>query len=268
MNSALAAFVEGKSKSGEWWHRELRDEAVKNATNMPPRELRTQEVNERLPSLCETPDARTENSNPSGYFDTGLQQALRKRSSAPPAEPPLSPPTANDNRSFSESEGVPRPKLESREASTDYSTGPMSPVPLQQKQDSHGNDLADRIKATANRAAGLIQRGVGADGVLFLDATVGTAGSLIDGAQGLSTTETETDGSKNSELSIQQAQHHQSPERDTATTKVSFGHVKTSVILGSAYSVGIEDRVRSAIEQAKFSEKVLKSLLRRYPNGT
>lgn len=268
MNSALAAFVEGKSKSGEWWHRELRDEAVKNATNMPPRELRTQEVNERLPSLCETPKTRMEHSNPHGYFDTGQKQALSTGSGPPPAEPPLSPPTANDKRSFSDLDGVSRPGLESREASTDFSTGPMSPVPLQHKEDSHGNDLTNRIRATATRAAGLIQRGVGADGVLFLDATVSTAGSLIDGAQGLSTTETETDGSKNSEWSIQQAQHHQSPERDTTTTKVSFGSVKTSVILGSAYSVGIKDRVRSAIEQAKFSEKVLKSLLRRYPNGT
>jgi hypothetical protein len=40
-----------------------------------------------------------------------------------------------------------------------------------------------------------------------------------------------------------------------------------SVVLGSAYSIDIETRVKEAIQQAKFSVKVLRSLLRRYPDG-
>lgn len=105
--------------------------------------------------------------------------------------------------------------------------------------------------------------------MLFLDATVGSAGSLIDSTQRLSTTETETEtGSKHSGFDTHEGQSHQPQEQDNATTKVTSESAKSSVILGSAYSAGIEERVRSAIQQAKFSEKVLKSLLRRYSNGS
>ena len=266
MNTALAAFVEGKSKSGDWWYREQHDEAVKKAADMPARQRRAQEVNNRLPSPCQSPNANTENSDSAGYFDANHRQALSVGDGEPPADPSLNPLMANDNHSHPEPEEVLRPSLESREASTE-SAGTLSPMPMQPKEESLTNDLATKIRATAARAAGLIQRGVGADGVLFLDATVGSAGSLIDSTQGLSTTETETDGSKTSDYNIKQTRRSRSQERDTTKTKLTFDSVKNSVILGSAFSTGLEDRVRSAIEQAKFSEKTLKSLLRRYTNG-
>ena len=264
MNSALAAFVEGKSKSGDWWHRDTRDEAAKQIAAIPAREPRAQEVNERLPSLIHTPDAKAENANSAGYFDASQQQAIQDDNGEPS---PLNPLMATGDHSPSELGGELRPTLESREASAD-STNTINPVPWQPKEDSHGRDLTHMIRATAARAAGLIQRGVGADGVLFLDATVGSAGSLIDSTQRLSTTETETEGSKPSGFDTQQASSHQSQERGTAKTKATLDSTNSSVILGSAYSARIEDRVRSAIQQAKFSQKVLKSLLRRYPNGS
>lgn len=263
MNSALAAFVEGKSKSGDWWHRDTRDEAAKQLADMPSKELRTQEINDRLPSISQTPGARSDRSNAAGYFDTDQQQAPNDDTGEFQAEL-----TAREAQSTAESEGVLRPKPDSREAvtSTD-ATNTLSPIPWQSQDDAQGNSLSNQIRTTAARAAGLIQRGVGADGVLFLDATVGSAGSLIDSAQGLSTTETETDGTKPSDLSTTQAHHSQSQEQSTAATKAVSSSTKNSVILGSAYATAIEERVRSAIQQAKFSEKVLKSLLRRYPNG-
>jgi len=267
MNSALAAFVEGKSESGDWWHRQPRDDAAKQVANMPLRELRTQKVNERLPSFCQTPNARVENLKSAEYFNSGHQNVVSDDNGEPRAEPPLNTPMANDDHSLPELEGAPRPKMESREEFTD-SKDPMSPVPsLQHKDDSQGNDLVNKVRATATRAAGLLQQGVGADGVLFLDATVSSAGSLIDSAQGLSQTETETDGSKPSDVGLGQILPDHPQERDSAPTKVVLEPAKDSVVLGSAYSAGIEDRVKSAIVQAKFSEKVLKSLLRRYPNG-
>lgn len=267
MNSALAAFVEGKSNSGDWWHRDTRDEAAKQIAAIPSREPRAQEVNERLPSLCHSPNARVEDSNISGYFETSHQQGIADDSAEQLPEPPFDPPMATVDHSPSELEGELRPTLESREVSAD-STNMINPDPWQTKEKSHGRDLTNMIRATAVRAAGLIQRGVGADGVLFLDATVGSAGSLIDSTQRLSTTETETEGSKPSGFDTQQASSHQTQERGTRQTKVTSDTTRSSVILGSAYSAGIEDRVRSAIQQAKFSEKVLKSLLRRYPNGS
>ena len=267
MNSALAAFVEGKSKSEDWWHRGLRDDAAKQAADMPLRELRAQKANERLPSFCQTPHARVENFRLAGSSNSGHQHIVVDDNGEPRAEPPLNPPMANDDHAPPELEAAPRPNLESREESVD-STDPMSPVrSSQNKDDSQGSDLVYKIRATAARAAGLIQQGVGADGVLFLDATVSSAGSFIDSAQGLSQTETETDGSKIPDVGLRQTQPDHPRKRDSAPTKVVLESAKDSVVLGSAYSAGIETRVKSAIEQAKFSEKVLKSLLRRYPNG-
>jgi hypothetical protein len=61
-----------------------------------------------------------------------------------------------------------------------------SSVPFHTRDETPEEELSIRIKATAARAAGLIQRGVCADGVLFLDATVGSYGGLISGMQRLS----------------------------------------------------------------------------------
>ena len=265
MNSALAAFVEGKSKSGDWWHRDMRDAAAKQVTAMPPRELRIQEVNDRIPTLDQTINVRAGETSSAGHSDSSHQQAITNDNGEPSTEPPHNPPMATGDYSPSEGEGALRPKPKPREAFAG-STNTSSPVPWQTKEDHHGSDLANMIRATAARAASLIQRGVGADGVLFLDATVGSAGSLIDSAQKLSTTETETEGTKPSGFDTHKAQSHQSHERDTASSQ-TLDSANSSVILGSAYSEGIEERVRSAIQQAKFSEKVLKSLLGRYRNG-
>lgn len=240
----------------------MRDEAAKQVTAMPPRELRAQEVNNRLPSLRQTPNAGTEGANSDGNFDSNYQQAIANANGEPSTGSSPNPPMATGNHSPSDLEGALQSAPESREA--DF-TNINSPVPSQSKEDRHGSDLANTIKATTARAAGLIQRGIGADAVLFLDATVGSVGSLIDSTQKLSTTETETEVSKPSGFDTLEAQ---SQEKDDTTTKTVLDSAKSSVILGSAYSAGIEERVRSAIQQAKFSEKVLKSLLRRYRNGS
>jgi signal transduction histidine kinase len=272
MNSALAAFVEGKAKSATWWHRDAPgpDDAMKPDPDMPPRELRTQVPNDRVPTSYQTPGERMENPDQAGYLDPNQRQTSTHDNAEPKVGLPRYSPIAKDGEdSTSEPVGESRPILESRNVSAD-STNTMSPLPpLHPKADSHESDLPERIRATAARAASLIQKGVGADGVMFLDATVGSAGSLIDSTQGLSQTETETDGSKISDTGFQQVKPEpdQSQERDHVPVKMVLEAAKDSVLLGSAYSTAIEDRVRSAIEQAKFSEKVLKSLLRRYPNG-
>lgn len=85
-----------------------------------------------------------------------------------------------------------RPTFGSRHGS-DRSTS--SAAPPHSRDDEPDEDLSTLVKATATRAAGLIQKGLCADGVLFLDATVGSLGGLINGTQGLSQTETETDAS-------------------------------------------------------------------------
>jgi hypothetical protein len=157
MNSALAAFVEGKSKSGDWWHRDTRDAAAKQVAAMPLREPRAQEVNERLPLLSHTPNTRREDFNQSGYLDTGHQQAINDVNGESSTEPPPIPPMATGDDSPSGLEGGLRLKPKAREAFAG-STDTISPVPWQAKDDRHGGDLASMIRATATRAAGLVSK--------------------------------------------------------------------------------------------------------------
>lgn len=155
MNSALAAFVEGKSKSGDWWHRDMRAEAAKQVTAIPPRELRAQEVNDRLPSINQAPNAKTEDANSDGSFDTSHQQAIADANGEPSTEPP-SPPMVAGDHSPSELGVGRRPKPKTREAFAG-SKNTITPVPWQAKDDHRGNDLANMIRATATRAAGLVR---------------------------------------------------------------------------------------------------------------
>jgi hypothetical protein len=147
--------------------------------------------------------------------------------------------------------------------STGHVPSPLAP------ESPQGTDLPARVRATAGRAASLIQKGIGADGVLFLDATVGSVGGVIDSSQTLSQTESETDVSRGSDSSMKHGPTNDHHQEDVTFAKksIDLAPPPDSVILGSAYSADIEARVQSAIEQAKISEKILKSLLRRYPNG-
>jgi hypothetical protein len=146
---------------------------------------------------------------------------------------------------------------------TGHITSPLTP------ESPQPTDLPARVRATASRAASLIQKGIGADGILFLDATVGSVGGVIDSNQTLSQTESETDVSRGSDSSMKHAPTnlHHGEDVNFAKKSLDLPPPPDSVILGSAYSADIEARVQSAIEQAKISEKILKSLLRRYPNG-
>jgi hypothetical protein len=158
--------------------------------------------------------------------------------------------------------------VEGRNVSTGTrdSTSPVPSPPA--AEDTSGRSLAARIKATAGRVASLIQKGVGADGVLFLDATVGSFGGLIDSTQGLSQTESETDGSRMTDTSLRRGQRQPNSQDDeSAAGKTPLESMRHSVVLGSAFPPDVEARIKSAVTQAKISETVLKSLLRRYPNS-
>jgi signal transduction histidine kinase len=260
MNAALAAFVEGKSKSSDWWHcnaRSNESETVDNST-AGPRGSRIRTPSERIPLAspsADPPPEKSLDSAPGGYFAEH--------------QPPPNPHIPRDNRSPSEPLATlgPTASTPSKDSATSIPS-PMAPEsPL-------GADLPSRVRATASRAASLIQKGIGADGVLFLDATVGSVGGVIDSSQTLSQTESETDFSRGSDSSLKDSssmkqgssnRHHE--EDFTFAKKPLDLTPPDSVILGSAYSADIEARVQSAIEQAKISEKILKSLLRRYPNG-
>lgn len=240
------------------------EDVTKEGADTPLRERHFQKTNDRVPSFCQTSSTRMEKAALVGQF--GHQQAVFDDDEEPPVRPQIDPMVAKGSHPQTASSAEPRLGPDSRPMFADATETSSTPS-FHFKKDTQEADLSTKVRATAARAATLIQKAVGADGVLFLDATVGSAGSLIDSTQGLSTTETETDGSRISDAGFKQVMTDDSQEQNTIPATTTLEPTKHSVILGSAYSVQIEDRVKSAIEQAKFSEKVLKSLLRRYPNG-
>lgn len=264
MNSALGAFVEGRSDSRDWWHRsghaQINEQGHHESLTNEPR-IKT--FNDRVPSTPRPFDEEGEDSVNDGYLaENGLHKTDEEIEATPTGVLPKSHIIFKREPS-TESVVSSRPTLRSRNGSDGSAS---SNVPSHMRNDESDQDLSTRIKATASRAAGLIQRGLSADGVLFLDATVGSFGGLINGTQGLSQTETETDASHASDSgnSLQQERHREK-------CNIPSAHFpeppKDSVVLGSAYSTDIEARVLEAIQQAKFSDKVLRSLLRRYPDG-
>lgn len=264
MNTALGAFVEGKSDSRDWWHRNAHSspDAPGHAT-AKPNEPRIKTFNNRVPMTPQVTVPKLENSALAEHFASNSSLGTTEAVEITPANIPPGHGSPSDKYPELETVASSRPTLGLR----DGSDGSINPgVPSHTMDDTPEEDLLTRMKATAARAAGLIQRGVCADGVLLLDATVGSFGGLINGTQGLSQTETETDGSPVSEtgnLTQQENRHEQQP----APTVKLIEPPKHSVVLGSAYSTDADTRVKEAIQQAKFSEKVLRSLLRRYPGG-
>jgi hypothetical protein len=204
------------------------------------------------------------------YFGPNSQEATTDDGIRLPKQNPHNPQWSYDEHYSSESVQSSRPPLESRVVSCE-STEHIDPLPsFHAREETSGRNLKTRIKATASRGASLIQRGVGADGVLFLDVTVGVAlDGLIESTRGLSQTETETNDFRFSESSSKQAHPHDrqaSQDRETAPAQ-TLAEANSSVNLSSSYPTDIGIRAKSAIEQAKFSKKVLRSLLRRYLDG-
>ncbi|KAM0721530.1 hypothetical protein Q7P37_002455 [Cladosporium fusiforme] len=242
MNTALGAFVEGRSKARDWWHRSGHAPTdAQGRPEEPSNEPRIKTFSERLPISPEATDDTVESTTANEYFATkDSSESSRVTEATPIGIPPSQDPPASRNSPVDVASSN-RPKFGSKTPSDgSESSGAHSHT----KDDEPDMDLSARIKATASRAAGLIQNGLGADGVLFLDATVGSFGGIINGTQGLSQTETETDTSHVSDAGIRSQQQHHQEGRSPPTA-----------------------RVHKAIHQAKFSEKVLRSLLRRYPEG-
>ena len=271
MNTALAAFVEGKSAATDWWHSNARSQdqgATNESTHSSADGLRGPRINTPNARISPIPHHAGSDSESLGSGDYFGSQQRETTTGDDNGRFPINPHADQNHQRSSESQGSWRPTLEGRSASTDTKSSESPITSPSATGDTSGCSLAARIKATLTRAAGLIQNGIGADGVLFLDATVGSFGGLIDSRQGLSQTESETDGSRMTDTGLRQGQAQPYPKTDeSAPKKLPPVPTRNSVILGAAFPPNIEARVKSAITQANISEKVLKSLLRRYPNG-
>lgn len=260
MNTALRAFVDGQPDSRDWWHRHADPSDPEHSSDKTD-EGRLQTSNDRSDTAPIRPNPTSGHSAQTGYSrSTHTSDTMAAADCASDQKPH---PNA---QSHTEPTSPTRPTLAERQKSGDSAGSYKPSASAHLMSGGPEQDLASRIKATATRAAHLIQKGLSADGVLFLDAAFNSIDGLIHGTQGLSQTDTETDGPQISDGGNRRnAVTHEDNQK--ATTGTVPQPRKQSVVLGSACSPDIEPRVRDAIQEAKFSEKVLKSLLRRYPEG-
>jgi signal transduction histidine kinase len=110
-----------------------------------------------------------------------------------------------------------------------------------------------QVKAIFERAANIIRESISVEGVIFLDASVGMFGGLIPSHQrdSNSTSSLDTDESSPDEAS---------PER--STKELNCGLLGHSIAIGE----GVEEEKMDPLRFV-FKEKVLQTLLRRYPMG-
>ncbi|KAK5110927.1 hypothetical protein LTR62_005465 [Meristemomyces frigidus] len=235
MNTALGAFIEGKSSSQEWWLRTAphgTDTAggAEGGAAEPPSSSR--DVDEdRVPSAASTDDQPSQPTFRRTKDTMNADNASRRASS--------------ERSSFA--------------AST--SDDPR-PAPNTQDSEIDEDNLGAHIKATVNRAATLLQQAMGADCIVFLDASAGTFGGYVTSDQSLSQTETETEQSVSSGRNEPRtARPHSAAVRTPSPT------ARHSAVLGSSFAPSIEPDLRQAVHNSKIEERTLRSLLRRYPKG-
>ncbi|KAK4501312.1 hypothetical protein PRZ48_007120 [Zasmidium cellare] len=149
------------------------------------------------------------------------------------------------------------------------SRGPqiLNPRTLKGKKsaDSFEDPVAQNMQRTFERAATLVREAMNVDGVIFLDAAVGTFGGLVEHPDSLSNTEQSSDC-------------HNSAAETTTGTDVEEKMTKDSDQLPRlchtlAYSfntqaiINLEKNMSTIKRPGDMTEKFLRSLLRRYPRG-
>lgn len=263
MNTALGAFVEGKSSSRDWWLRSAHSSSgTPEGSTATQAEFATQA---RIKTFSNRIPLSPSSSNTEQKKANSSESSSKMRSTVLEVPDESSATTSSARNPAFEDQSVQnatipvKPELRSSESSEDA------------RGSSHGRKPQDdyfvtQVEAATRRAAGLIREAVGADGVLFLDATIGSFGGLVSASQGLSQTETETEGSNTSDVNDVNNHMHVSAQQPTQTMGCSEP-VKRSAILGSAFAADIGDRVINAMQHANFAEKTLRAMLRRYPQG-
>lgn len=135
--------------------------------------------------------------------------------------------------------------------------GPVSPAPSTRAQVclEDDNEPDGGVGETFERAAALLRESVDADGVLFLDATVHSYGGAVTGRQCWSDSEIEKEISSSTEADYASDETHE---------KTFHADCK---ILGSSRRGGSLGNDNSPGHGHPIPEKILKSLLRHYPQG-
>ena len=117
--------------------------------------------------------------------------------------------------------------------------------------------LSKDVQDTLSRAADLIRQTLDSDGVLFLDASIGTFGGIVNSAQNITQTESST-----TDMSCDS--NNAAGMFETIAGNVDEAE-KLCPILASSLRSACDDESNPAL--VNFKEDFLRTLLRRYPKG-
>nr|OQO23743.1 hypothetical protein B0A51_08963 [Rachicladosporium sp. CCFEE 5018] len=267
MTTALSAFIEGKSKSNDWLHRTAHHTANGPSHGLPDSQnahrthgTRTKPTFRKSRSSTNVADQATTSSTStrsgsdnSTISRTNSAKPDRYSHSLQTKEPRLSTsdgPSASDGRTSNS---------ELAQQSIDTADFASEPSTVDSSKSLPEDRFTVQVKAVMNRAAGLIREAVDVDGVLFLDATLGSYQDPVSSLQALN----ETDSALTDTASeVKKAQNAQSSSGDGGTSLPPRG----CPILGSAGGADSDEEGGSA-SSTRISESFLRSLLRRYPDG-
>ncbi|KAF7186984.1 Hybrid signal transduction histidine kinase B [Pseudocercospora fuligena] len=243
MIAGLGAFIDGASGFRDWaeknadWDLDVeKDPALAHPLGVQPMTSQVSAVAQAAVIASEQQEMEEEN----------------RRSSTANSSP------AGRNRARSGAHGMPPPMTK----------GPQN-LKYNRKADNFEDPGTRDARKTFERAATLVREAMDVEGVMFLDAAVGTFGGLVDTAESLSNSTTELSSDTN---------HHSASETNTTGTEGDAKMIKTTtgedlakkkctVLSSSCHTTGTKSGEEANEAGMKITEKFLRSLLRRYPRG-
>ncbi|KAK6425947.1 hypothetical protein LTR95_016181 [Oleoguttula sp. CCFEE 5521] len=268
MTTALSAFIEGKSKSNDWLHRTahhtaddpshgLTDPQHTQRTSKPRRRptYRKGRSSAQKPSQADmaNPPTRSDSDNSASSRTKPIKRGQYSQPSTSTA-----PESSSSDSPFASKE---KP-LHNELATQDIETADFASLPalIDSSKSLQEDRFTTHVKRIMNRAAGLIREAVDVDGVLFLDATIGSYEGQVSSVQAINETDsalTDTTGETRSAGS---------PTHPSTAKTMHHTSYRGCPVLGAAGGSD-SDEEGGSTSSMRISESFLRSLLRRYPDG-
>lgn len=131
--------------------------------------------------------------------------------------------------------------------------------------DTFEDPVAQNMQSTFERASTLVREAMNVDGVMFLDAAVGTFGGLVEHTESHSNTE------QSSDCHLSAAENTTSTDVDDQMSNNDEQGPRMCHSLACSFSTqavtNLEKTLQATKRPGEMTEKFLRSLLRRYPKG-
>ncbi|KAK4977424.1 hypothetical protein LTR66_010712 [Elasticomyces elasticus] len=270
MVRGLGSFIEGKSSLRDWWLKTGDIEEPSRPANVMfthqqdtvDRRNRIRHANDTAASIQDMPTSPLERSERTNAF--AQHSALERRDHA---QPPAQRSPSNH-----------RPRTKESSADLPVSSKDRSNTRQGRSENPLDQPLATNIRSTFNRAANIIREAIDVDGAMFLDASIGSFGGLVDDSRMPSHDQHESfdshdsldsnEGGTDTETTGDSESCHASSGSDkTATQKEEERRKICKVFASSRHSGSSDSGGRALATEIVMSERFLRALLRKYPHG-